>query len=83
MNTKEAISGLKKKMWLRLSNFSIFAIAFLLVDEFIKEGYLFKVSDVLEIGTHENLISIFALVGVISYIIYKKGEVGNEGRNNS
>ena len=83
MKSKSAIEGVKKKFWLRLSNFSFFAVGFLLVDEKIKEGYFFRPSDIMTIGSHESLITLFFLIGSISYIIHKKRGVGHEGRNNS
>jgi len=83
MDSKSAIEGLKKSLWLRLSNLSFFAVLFLLVDEKIKEGYFFRPSDLLLIGSHESLITMFVLIGVISFAIHKKRGVGNEGRNNS
>jgi len=44
----------------------------LLLDEYIKEGYLIKMSDFLKLFTHENLLSIGLVVLCLIISIYVK-----------
>ena len=57
---------LRKNIRKRLHLWFIFAIIFLLLDEYLKEGYLFKIEDVAKLFTHEFLITIT----IFSYLIY-------------
>ena len=47
-------------------------VILLLVDEYIKEGYLFKLSDILCLGSHENIIMILITVLIIINVVKKK-----------
>jgi ABC-type xylose transport system permease subunit len=42
-------------------------ILFMLVHEYIKEGYFFKLSDVIKFPTHESIILIITII----FVIYK------------
>ena len=57
---------LKKNIRKRIHLWFIFAIVFLLLDEYLKEGYLFKLEDITKLFTHEFLIT----VSIFSYLIY-------------
>ncbi len=46
MPRKPNLSDLKKKFWMRFAVFSLFISIWLLVDELIKEVYLFSPEDV-------------------------------------
>jgi len=59
-----------KKTAERIIVFFIFLIAWLLVDEKIKEGYYFRSSDLTKFVTHEMLIAISFFLTIISFIIY-------------
>jgi ABC-type thiamin/hydroxymethylpyrimidine transport system permease subunit len=56
----------------RLMLWNIGLIILLLIDEYIKEGYLIKTSDFLKLFTHENLLSIGLMVLAIIISIYVK-----------
>jgi len=63
------VSDLLKKFHKRSLNFLIFFTLFVLTDEYIKEGYLFKIEEVLTPLTHENiLVVVWAIVGIINLI---------------
>jgi hypothetical protein len=51
---------------------NIILIILLLVDEYIKEGYLIKASDFLRLLTHENLLSIGIMILVSIILAYIK-----------
>ena len=59
---------LYKRVKLRLRIWIAGLIVLLLIDEYIKEGYLFKLSDVFCIGTHENIISMLIIAWIIAEI---------------
>ncbi len=64
--------GALRRIWVRLPVWLCVAIAGLLIDEYVKEGYWFKPSDVLVAGSHENLIAWLAvclLVYVFSIVL--------------
>jgi len=65
-------SELRKNFWKRLKIALCFIIVFILVDEGIKEGYLFKLSDVLIPLTHENTIIIIGAVLLIVVVIKRR-----------
>jgi hypothetical protein len=56
----------------RLMLWNIGMIILLLLDEYIKEGYLIKISDFLKPFTHENLLSMGLMSLVIIILIYIK-----------
>jgi hypothetical protein len=56
----------------RLMLWNIGLIILLLVDEYIKEGYLIKISDFFKFFTHENLLSIGLMVLALIISIYVK-----------
>ena len=72
------IQQLKKKFWKRLTLFSVFVIAFLIVDEKIKEGYIFNIKDIVNPYSHELYILLFAIVGIVSAYISKVRGDGDE-----
>jgi len=56
----------------RLMLWNIGLMILLLLDEYIKEGYLIKISDFLKFFTHENLLSIGLMVLALIISIYVK-----------
>jgi hypothetical protein len=42
-------------------------ILFMLIHEYIKEGYFFKLSDVIKFPTHESIILLITII----FVIYK------------
>jgi hypothetical protein len=56
----------------RLMLWNIGLIILLLLDEYIKEGYLIKISDFLKLLTHENLLSIGLMILVLIISAYIK-----------
>jgi len=75
MNLKEyIIANVKKKFWKRLSAFSLILAVWLLIDEFIKEGYLFNPAEAGNPLTHEFWVLIlWVLSGVSLYIDKSRG----------
>jgi hypothetical protein len=56
----------------RLILWNIGLMILLLLDEYVKEGYLIKISDFLKLFTHENLLSIGMMILAIIISIYVK-----------
>ncbi len=56
-----------KRSWrLRLSIASLFAAFYILVDELVKEGYVFDPLDLLNPAiTHEKLFILFLILGLV------------------
>jgi len=68
-------SELKKKIWRRTEFWITWITIGLLIDEYIKEGYLFKIEDVFNTNiTHEKII-IFLLI-VLAILIRKRSKKG-------
>ena len=68
-------SELKKKIWRRTEFWITWITIGLLIDEYIKEGYLFKIEDIFNANiTHEKII-IFLLI-VLAILIRKRLEKG-------
>jgi hypothetical protein len=57
------------KIMKRIITWIMIVLAGVLIDEYIKEGYLFNPNDIVKIATHENivLILLLTLVGIILY----------------
>jgi Ni,Fe-hydrogenase I cytochrome b subunit len=53
----------------RIITWIMIVLAGVLIDEYLKEGYLFNPNDLIKIATHENivLILLLILVGIILY----------------
>lgn len=48
-------------------------VVFVLIDEWLKEGYFFKKSDVNKAGTHENIVVLTTVISVmIEYLRYRR-----------
>jgi len=65
MSRRPNISDLKKNFYKRSLFWIALVIFGLLTDEYIKEGYLFDIRDVAVYGTHEFLVAILSLLGVV------------------
>jgi len=61
-----------RRFWRRLPVALVFAIAWLLVDEWLKEGYIFKLSDLLVPGSHETIIIALAVGLVVSIVLGRR-----------
>ena len=59
-----------KRLHLRSIVFLIFFNAWLLIDEYIKEGYFFKPDEILVPVTHENIMFVVSLATLIINVIY-------------
>jgi len=73
MPRKPSLDDLKKRASLRLKIFLIFLMAWLVVDEWLKEGYFFDLSDLTQPLTHEFffvvLLSLEAMLLLIPRLI--------------
>jgi len=69
MARRPNLEDLKKKFEIRFAVFSVFISAWLLVDEFIKEGYFFSIEDIAIPGTHEFLIASILLANLLIFVI--------------
>jgi len=56
----------------RLMLWNIGLMILLLLDEYVKEGYLIKMSDFLKLFTHENLLSIGMMILALIISTYLK-----------
>ncbi len=65
MPRKPNLSDLKKRFQIRFAVFSLFFSIWLLVDELIKEGYLFSPEDVRIPGTHEFIITLIFVINLL------------------
>jgi len=61
-----------KRIHKRIHVWYFLTIILLLVDEYTKEGYLFKVSDVLIPLTHENLIVMVTVLYLLLILAQKR-----------
>ena len=71
-----------RKSWrLRLSIIFLFLAFFTLVDEAVKEGYVFDPMDLVNLSiTHEKLFLIFLILSLVLGL--RKSYVGNQLRGN-
>ncbi|RLG82037.1 MAG: hypothetical protein DRO40_08610 [Thermoprotei archaeon] len=70
-------SELKKKIWRRTEFWITWITIGLLIDEYIKEGYLFKIEDVFNANiTHEKII-VLLIVLLITIMVRKKRKESN------
>jgi len=77
------IEQLKKRFWRRIHFWYVWLVILLLVDEYIKEGYIIKPGDFLKPLTHENILLIATLTYIIMNILgYLRG-VKRGNRDNS
>jgi len=56
----------------RLIAWDIVLVIMLLVDEYIKEGYLIKIDDFIKPFTHENILSILITTLIILIVLLKR-----------
>jgi len=56
----------------RLIVWDIALVIMLLVDEYIKEGYLIKIDDFIKPFTHENILSILITTLIILIVLLKR-----------
>lgn len=61
---------IKVKLLKRITAWIVIVISGVIVDEYIKEGYLFDPSDLVKWGTHENIVMVLAsaLICILLYI---------------
>ena len=72
--TRQLKAQIKKKLWKRVSVFSLGLAVLVLIDEWIKEGYVFNPKDLLCVGSHEFLFLVFSVIAVVSMYISEEGE---------
>ena len=60
----------------RLIVWDIALVIMLLVDEYIKEGYLIKIDDFIKPLTHENILSILITTLIILIVLLKREKKG-------
>ena len=73
------IEQMKKNLSKRLTWLSVWAIVGLLIDEYLKEGYILNPADLTNPFAHEFWIAVLAVVGVVSAYVSEKREAKNEG----
>ena len=68
------IRDLKKRILYRIPIWCFMLCVTLLIDEYVKEGYLFSISDIVYPMTHEFLITTLIAIGLtdIAYLLYKR-----------
>ena len=65
MSNVPGIDDLKKKRRKRVIVWLFGLTCLILADEYIKEGYVFNVRDVLIPGTHEFFVVVLVVVGIL------------------
>jgi hypothetical protein len=60
----------------RLIVWDIALVIMLLVDEYVKEGYLIKIDDFIKPFTHENILSVLITTLIILIVLLKKEKKG-------
>lgn len=75
---KYIIANVKKKFWLRLLVFSLFLAVWLVIDEWIKEGYAFHPIEVINPLCHEFWVIVFVIIGILSAYKSKYGGESDE-----
>jgi len=71
MGLKEYIvSNIKKKFWARLSLLSFILAVWTVLDEYVKEGYFFHISEVTNPLCHEFWTAVLLLISAVSYAIH-------------
>jgi hypothetical protein len=60
----------------RLIAWDIALVIMLLIDEYIKEGYLIKIDDFIKPFTHENILSVLITTLIILIILLKREKKG-------
>ena len=60
----------------RLIAWNIALVIMLLIDEYIKEGYLIKIDDFIKPLTHENILSILITTLIILIVLLKREKKG-------
>lgn len=71
ISLKDLSKNLKKKFWLCSSIFSLFLIVAILTDEYVKEGYFFRINEFTLIFSHEFFVTILAVYSVFAYIMHR------------
>jgi len=69
------LKDLKKRWKRRLALATVALVAWLLMDEYVKEGYLFKPEDLLIPGTHEFIIALIVALApsaLLAHEIFKR-----------
>lgn len=61
---------LLKKIDVRLPLLVAGLSSLLLLDEYVKEGYLFNPEDILDLGSHESIITALGSVGVAGMVTF-------------
>ena len=75
--------NIKPKFWIRTSVLSFVLVLWLFIDEYIKTGYYFDPNDIYTLGTHESLIMVLLVYGILSLGIHRiKGGKHGEQNNN-
>ena len=77
---KWIIEQIKKNLSKRLSWLSVWAIVGLLIDEYLKEGYVLNPADLTNPFAHEFWIAVLTVVCFISTYVSEEREAENEGR---
>ena len=72
------VEQIKKNLPKRLTWLSVWAIVGLLIDEYLKEGYILNPADLANPFAHEFWIAVLAVVGVVSAYVSEKREAENE-----
>ena len=69
MPRRPTLADLKKRADVRLKIFLAFLMAWLVVDEWVKEGYLFDVSDLTQPLTHEFFLIVLLCLEAMLLLI--------------
>lgn len=68
---KWIIEQITKNFWKRLSWLSFIVVIYLLGDEYLKEGYLFNPTDLVNPYSHETLAILLTIVAILSFLKHR------------
>jgi hypothetical protein len=60
------------KIMKRIITWIMIVLAGVLIDEYLKEGYLFNPNDLIKIATHENIVLILLLVLIVTVLYARR-----------
>lgn len=74
MMRRAKLSELREKFWKRVSVFSLGLAVLVLIDEWIKEGYVFNPDDISCIGSHETIFILFVFISLFAHVKHMRNK---------
>ena len=77
---KNPVEYLRKNFAVRASSMMYFFAGYLLIDEYLSQGYLFNPEDLFIIGSHESIITTLIIISTINLLRVRINERRNGKR---